>query len=70
MIVIRQKVKRIEQIFKPVQVQAGWGCEQPGLEGGDPAYSRGLELRDLKGAWRKRIVTDICFQEPMLERHF
>lgn len=21
--------------------QAGWGCEQPGLEGGAPAYSRG-----------------------------
>ena len=31
-----------------VQRQAGWGCEQPGLEGGVPAYSRGLELGDLK----------------------
>jgi len=29
--------------------QAGWGCEQPGLEGGVPAYSRGLERDDLKG---------------------
>ena len=28
--------------------QAGWGCEQPGLEGGVPAYSRRLELHDLK----------------------
>ena len=27
--------------------QAGWGFEQPGLEGGVPAYSRELELRDL-----------------------
>jgi len=25
------------------------GFEQPGLEGGVPAYSRGLELDDLKG---------------------
>ena len=24
-----------------IQDQAGWGCEQPGLEGGVPAYSRG-----------------------------
>jgi len=30
------------------QGQAGWGCEQPGLEGGVPAYSRGLGLGDLK----------------------
>ena len=29
-------------------MQAGWGCEQPGLEGGVSAYSRGLELDDLK----------------------
>ena len=27
-----------------VQGQAGWVCEQPGLVGGVPAYSRGLEL--------------------------
>ena len=32
-----------------VQGQAGWGCEQAGLEGGVPAYSRGLELDDLEG---------------------
>jgi len=25
-----------------IQGQAGWGCEQPGLEGGVPAYSRGV----------------------------
>ena len=25
------------------------GFEQPGIEGGVPAYSRGLELDDLKG---------------------
>ena len=24
-----------------IQGQAGWGCEQPGLEGGVPTYSRG-----------------------------
>ena len=32
-----------------IQGQAGWGFEKPGLEGGVPAYSRGLELGDLKG---------------------
>ena len=31
-----------------IQGQAGWGCEQPGLQGGVPAYGRGLELDDLK----------------------
>jgi len=30
-----------------IQGQAGWDCEQPDLEGGVPAYSRGLELGDL-----------------------
>ena len=28
-----------------VQGQAGWGCEQPGLVGGDPAYGRGVGTR-------------------------
>ena len=28
-----------------VQGQAGWGFEQPGLEGGVPAYSRGIGTR-------------------------
>ena len=28
-----------------VQGQAGWGFEQPGLEGRDPAYSRGIGMR-------------------------
>ena len=32
--------------------KAGWGFEQPGLEGGVPAYSRGLELDDLKGPFQ------------------
>ena len=32
-----------------IQGQAGWGFEQPGLVGGVPAYSRGLELDDLEG---------------------
>jgi len=34
--------------------RAGWGCEQPGLEGGVPAYSRGLELGDLKGPFQPK----------------
>ena len=32
-----------------IQDQAGWGLEQPDLEGDVPAYSRGLELDGLKG---------------------
>ena len=34
--------------FKAIQGQAGWGCEQPGLEGGVPAYSRGVGTHSLK----------------------
>jgi len=37
-----------------IQHQAGWGCEQPGLVGGVPAYSRGLELYDLKGPFQPK----------------
>jgi len=41
-----------------VQGQAGWGFEQPGLEGGVPAYSRGLELDDLKGPFQPKPFYD------------
>ena len=34
-----------------IQGRAGWGFEQPGLVGGVPAYSRGLELGDLEGSF-------------------
>ena len=37
-----------------IQGQAGWDFEQPGLEGGVPAYSRGLELHDLKGPFQPK----------------
>ena len=40
------------------QSQAGWGCEQPGLEGGVPAYSRVLELDDLKGPFQSKPFCD------------
>ena len=40
------------------QGQAGWGSEQPGLEGGVPAYSRGLELGDLKGPFQPKPFYD------------
>ena len=36
----------------------GWGCEQPCLEGGIPAYSRGLELDDLKGPFQHKPFYD------------
>ena len=41
-----------------IQGQAGWGCEQPGLEGGVSAYSRGLELVDLKGPFQPKPFYD------------
>ena len=37
-----------------IQGQAGWGFEQPGLEGGVPAYSMVLELHDLKGPFQPK----------------
>ena len=41
-----------------IQGQAGWGCEQPGLKGGVPAYSRGLELSELKGPFQPKPFCD------------
>ena len=41
-----------------IQGQAGWGFEQPGLAGGVPAYSRGLELDDLKGPFQPKPFCD------------
>ena len=38
-----------------IQGQAGRGCEEPGLQGGVPAYSRGLELHDLKGPFQPKL---------------
>jgi len=36
----------------------GWGCEQPGLEGGVPAYSRWLELDNVKGPFQTKPFYD------------
>ena len=41
-----------------IQGQAGWGCEQPGLEGGVPTCSRGLKLHDLKGPFQPKPFYD------------
>ena len=41
-----------------IQGQAGRGCEQAGLEGGVPAYSRGLELDDPKGPFQAKPFCD------------
>ena len=41
-----------------MQGQAGWGFEQPGLEGGVLAYNRGLELSDLKGPFQSKPFCD------------
>ena len=37
---------------------AGWGCEQPGVPGGVPAYSRGLEIDGLKGPFQSKPFHD------------
>jgi len=53
-----------------VQGQAGWGCVQPGLEGGVPAYSRGLELDDLKGPFQPKPFCDYFANScPFRELH-
>jgi len=41
-----------------IEGQAGWGFEQPGLEGGVPAYSRGLGLYVLKGPFQPKPFCD------------
>ena len=41
-----------------IRSQAGWGFEQPGVEGDVPAYSRGLELDVLKGPFRHKPYCD------------
>lgn len=56
--------------------QAGWGCEQPGLEGGVPAYSRGLKPGDLKGPflpkpfYRSMISSFSPFATLVIPSHF
>ena len=47
-----------------IEGQAGWGFEQPCLEGGMPASSRGLELGDLKGSFQPKPFCDsmiLCY---------
>jgi len=41
-----------------IQGQAGWGFEQPGLEGGVPVYSGGLELDDLRVPFQLKPLHD------------
>ena len=44
--VVRDWNRLSSEVMDPLpgstQGQAGWGCEQPGLEEGVPAYSRGV----------------------------
>ena len=44
--------------LEALQGQAGWGYEQLGLEGGVPAYSRGLEWDDRKGPFWPKALYD------------
>lgn len=43
------------QAFK---AKGAWGFEQPGLEGGVPAYSRELDLDDIKGLFQLKPFCD------------
>ena len=45
-----------------IESQAGWGFKQPGIEGGIPAYSRELELGDLKGPFQPKAFYDSVIQ--------
>ena len=45
-------------LYCALQGQAGWDCEQPGLEGGFPAYSRALGVDDLKGPFQPKPFCD------------
>ena len=49
------------------QGEVEWGFEQRGLEGGIPAYSRGLELPDLKGPFQPKPFNDsvILYQNAL-----
>ena len=49
-----------------IQDQAGWGFEQPGLEGGVPVYSGGLELVDLKGPFQPKLFYDFVLSDDEL----
>lgn len=41
-----------------MELQAGWGSEQPGLEGSVPANTRGVELGEFKGAVQPQSFCD------------
>ena len=45
-------------VLGSIQGQVGWGFEQPGLMGGVPAYSRGVEIDDLKGPSQQKQFYD------------
>ena len=47
--------------LEALKVRLDGGCEQRRLEGGDPAYSRGLKLGDLKGPFQPKPSYDSMF---------
>jgi len=49
-----------------IQGQVGWGREQPGLEG-VPAYSRGLELDDLKCPFQSNYSGIEWFKDSVIQ---
>jgi len=49
----------IKYYLNSIQILVGWDFEQPVLEGGGvPAYSRGLELDDLKCPFQPKPFYD------------
>ena len=48
-----------------IQGQASWSFEQPGLEGGVPAYSWELEQEDRKGPFQPQTLYDSMIYESL-----
>jgi len=55
---LEQVAQRLKRLHGGIQGQAGCGFEQGDLVGGIPAYSRGLELYDLKGPFQSKPFYD------------
>ena len=50
------------------QSQAGWDLEHSGVEGGVPAYCRGLELDDVRGPLQPKPFYDSMLYRPSQAR--
>ena len=55
---------------RSIQSQSWWGFEQPGLEGGVPAYNKGMELDGLKGPFQPKPLygRSLCIKGPFQQK--